>query len=115
VGQAVARERDCLFGPLRDEPIPVLSKAVSANQWCLLGLVVALMSLKGMVQASAEPRPNSANIRVTPRIVHPGHFAGPDSVRFPTGPEPTIAVEMTSTGDMATAPRRGRKRAGKVK
>jgi hypothetical protein len=88
---------------------------VSANQWCPLGLAVVLMSLQAMAQASAEPWPNSPNIRMTPRIVHPGRFAGPDSVRFSTRAEPVIAVDMTSTGDTATIPRRGRKRTGKAK
>jgi hypothetical protein len=68
------------------------------------------MSLQAMAQASAEPGPNSPNIRVTPRIVHPGRFAGPDSVRFPV--QPVIGVDITSTDETGTIARRSRKRAG---
>jgi hypothetical protein len=91
-------------------------KGVTTNRrhWWLPGLAVAVISLHAMAPASAEPGPNSPNVQIWPAIVHPG-FAGPDSVRFPTGPEPVIAVDTTSTGDIATNRRRGRKQTGKAK
>jgi hypothetical protein len=95
---------------------------VTANrpQWCLHGLAVAVISLIAMVQASAQARigPNNPNIvRMTPMIVHPGRFAGPDSVRLRTLPsDPVIVVDMDPTEGMATAERRaGRNRGGKSK
>ena len=83
--------------------------------WWLLGLAPAVISLHAMAPASAEPGSNSPNVQIRPAIVHPGRFARPDSVRFPTRPEPVIAVDTTSTGDIATTRRRGRKQTGKAK
>jgi hypothetical protein len=92
-------------------------KGVIANRrpWWLLGLAPAVISLHAMAPASAEPGSNSPNVQIRPAIVHPGRFAGPDSVRFPTRPEPVIAVDTTSIGDIATTRRRGRKQTGKAK
>jgi len=89
---------------------------VTANRrpWWL-GLAVAIISLHAMAPASAEPGPNSPNVQIRPAIVHPGRFVGPDSVRFPTRPEPVIAVDTTSTGDVVTTRRRGRQQTGKAK
>jgi hypothetical protein len=90
---------------------------VTANRkhcW-LHGFAVAVISLHAMASASAEPGRNSPNMQIRPAIVHPGRFAGPDSVRFPTRPEPVIAVDTTSTGDIVTIRRRGRKQTGKAK
>jgi hypothetical protein len=95
---------------------------VSANrtQWCLHGLAVAVISLIAVVQASAQAKIGLNNpnvVRATPMIVHPGRFAGPDSVRLRTLPaDPVIVVDMDPTGGMATAQRRaGRKHGGKSK
>jgi hypothetical protein len=92
-------------------------KGVTANRrhWWLHGLAVAIISLHAMAPALAEPGPNTPNMQIRPAIVHPGRFAGPDSVRFPTRPEPVIAVDTTSTGDIVTTRRRGRKQTGKAK
>jgi hypothetical protein len=92
-------------------------KGVTANRtpWWLLRLAVAVISLHTMVPASAEPGPNSPNMQIRPAVVHPGRFVGPDSVRFPTRPDPGIAVDTTSTGDIVTSRRRGRKQTGKAK
>jgi hypothetical protein len=93
-------------------------KAVTANpaQWCLRGLAVAVIWLVAMVQASAQGRIglNNPNIgRITPMIVHPGRFAGPDSVRLRTvPPDPVIVVDMDPTEGMATAERRARRKHG---
>ena len=90
---------------------------MTANRrpWWLHALAVAIISLHAMVPVSAEPGPNSPNVQIRPVVVHPGRFVGPDSVRFPTRPEPAIAVDTTSTGDVATSRRRGRKQTGKAK
>jgi hypothetical protein len=54
---------------------------------------------------------------ITPMIVHPGRFAGPDSLRLRTIPaDPVIVVDIGSDRRMATAGRRaGRKHGGKPK
>ena len=90
---------------------------MTANRrlWWLHALAVAVISLHALAPASAEPRPNSPNVQIRPAIAHPSRFAGPDSVRFPTRPEPVIAVNPTLTGDIATSRRRGRKHTGKAK
>lgn len=91
------------------------------TQWCLHGLAVAVILLQALVQASAQAKigPNNPpNVgRMTPTIVHPGRFVGPDSVRLRTLPaDPVIVVDMDPTEGMATAERRaGRKHIGKSK
>jgi hypothetical protein len=70
---------------------------VHCSRRVLIGLAMAVLSLQGLAEASAQDkvgRPPPTNLTPTqPNVVHPGRFVPPDSVRFPTTPPRETLVE----------------------